>query len=87
MATVEPEDVRRGRLLIKRQARRLDDAYLHGRIRDDLQSEADDADPDSVVIPTMLQPLEEYLDEIEGARAPFDRERKSLATPAGAIHV
>src|SRR5271166_1257981 len=70
MPTAEPNDLRRGRLLMETQGRRLDEAYLHDQIRDDLRREADDQDPNSLVTPEMLEQLEEYMDEIEGAGVP-----------------
>ncbi|QDV37458.1 esterase/lipase family protein [Tautonia plasticadhaerens] len=70
MSTAESSEDRRRRLLVETQGRRLDEAYLHGSIRDDLQTEAADADPDSIVTPEMLDQIEEYMDEIEGAGVP-----------------
>jgi pimeloyl-ACP methyl ester carboxylesterase len=67
MPTVEPDRDRRGRLLTETQGRRLDEAYLNQQIRDDLRKEADDPHPDTLITPEMLDQLEEYMDEMEGA--------------------
>jgi pimeloyl-ACP methyl ester carboxylesterase len=67
MATVGPSPDRRNRLLVETQGRRLDEAYLNPQIRDDLRREAEDPHPDTVVTPEMLDQLEEYMEEMEGA--------------------
>jgi pimeloyl-ACP methyl ester carboxylesterase len=70
MASAEPDPNRRSRLLTETQGRRLDQAYLVEQVRDDLRREAEDPHPDTLVTPEMLDQLEEYMDELEGAGIP-----------------
>ena len=67
MPLPETGEERRRRLLAETQGRRLDEAYQHRRIRADLQGEAADPDPDPLVTPEMLDQLQEYMGEVEGA--------------------
>jgi pimeloyl-ACP methyl ester carboxylesterase len=68
-----PAEERRRRLLASTQGRRLDEAIQHRDIRNDLQAEADDPDPDSIVTPDMVDQLHELMQEKE----------EELGQPAG----
>jgi hypothetical protein len=67
MSTPEISEDRRRRLLVETQGRRLDEAYLHREIRRDLHEESADPDPDSLVTSEMVEQLNEYMGELEGA--------------------
>ncbi|MBV8309546.1 MAG: alpha/beta fold hydrolase, partial [Planctomycetaceae bacterium] len=59
------EQERRRRLLAETQGRRLDEAIQHRDIREDLNAEAADPDPDSLVTPEMVDLLHELMAEKE----------------------
>src|SRR4051812_12108086 len=62
-----PDDLRRRRrrrILAGLQGRRLDVAYLnHQDIREDLEAEAADPDPDALLTPETLQHLQELIEQ------------------------
>ena len=64
-----PSD-RRAELLTDIQGRRIDEAYLHPSVRDNLEAEASDSDPDTLVTREMLDQLEEYMEQNEAAGVP-----------------
>jgi pimeloyl-ACP methyl ester carboxylesterase len=70
MSMMESSEERRRRLLVETQGRRLDEAFTHDQIRADLEAESQDPDPDSIVTPEMVEQLNEYMDELEGAGIP-----------------